>query len=79
MEPVGVSGRIYYRKLNQASGFNQAEMTITHKEGVQGAKPLAGGAGVSPGSSSSPCSPPKEASYEGMLEAESLGGKAEQV
>jgi hypothetical protein len=22
MEPVGVSGRIYYRKLNQASGFN---------------------------------------------------------
>ena len=72
MEPVGVSGRIYYRKLNQASGFNQAEMTFTHKEG---AKPLAGGAGVSPESSSSPCSPPKEASYEGMLEAESLGGK----
>ena len=72
MEPAGVSGRIYYRQLNQASGFNQAEMTFTHKEGVQGAKPLAGGPGVSPESSSSPCSPPKEASYEEMLEAEQV-------
>ncbi len=41
-------------------------MTSTHKEGVQGAKPLAGGAGASPESSSFLCSPPKEANYEWM-------------
>jgi len=25
MEPAGASGRIYYRQLNQASGFNPGE------------------------------------------------------
>jgi LuxR family maltose regulon positive regulatory protein len=40
------------------------DLTSTHKEGVQGAKPLAGGAGVSPEASSFLCSPPKEANYE---------------
>ena len=39
-------------------------LTSTHKPGVQGAKPLAGGAGVSPESSSFLCSPPKATSYE---------------
>ena len=40
--------------------------TSTHKSGVQGAKPLAGGTGVSPVSFSLLRLSPKEASYERM-------------
>jgi len=43
---------------------NRFTLRSSHKVGVQGAKPLAGGLGVSPKLLSPLCSLPQEASYE---------------